>query len=148
VANLNYDIRSGLFTFLLDVGNVDLRSAIAKTIKSTTYYRLYYDQAAQTFDGINKVDVPFIVLTILPIEPDLDTVSRFYRCWIQFLVSAPSISGAENLATLLTDLLDDSEGDLAFGTHRVIEIRRQPQINLPTVEGVANIAVQYSLIIE
>ena len=149
MANINYDIRHGFFDLLLASGNTAFRAAIAKTVGGTTYHKLYYVQAPQAFpDGTTLVTPPYVVFNILPIEPDRDSATKFYSCWVQLLVSSLSATECEDIAGYITAILEDSESRLTIGAYTVREIRRQAQINLGVVETVNNIAVQYSLIFE
>ena len=148
VANINNDIRTWFYNRLLT--GTTFKADISKVVGSTTVYRLYYYQAPQVFPGTTTpVEPPYVVMDILPISQDRDSASKFYSCTLQFLVSSiASIAECETIAGHITDLLEDCEASMSVGTYQVIKITREPQINLPQVDRVFNIAVQYSILIQ
>lgn len=148
MANILQDIRKGFYDRLLS-GTTALKTLITKVVGATTFYRLYYDQAPQVFPGTSTaVAPPFIVISILPIDQDRDTASRFYRCIVQFLVASLSLSECETLAGYVMDQLEDAEASITVGTYRLLEIRRQPLIFLGQSEQVYTAVVQYSIILQ
>jgi hypothetical protein len=148
VANIAYDIRKGFYDLLLASGNTALRAKLAQVIDSGTDYKLYYIIAPQYLsNGKTPCVPPYVVMAMLPITPDMDTATKMYRVWVQFLVSATTVTECESISGMLTDILEDSEARLTIGSYHVVEIRRQPEIVLPSEENVANMIIQYSLLI-
>jgi len=148
MANINYAIRKGFYDKLVPSGSTTLKTALKQTVSTVDYFKLYYHQAPQFVTGTTALTLPYVVLDILPIDPDRDSGTKLYRCTLQLLVSASTIGNCEDIAGYITDALEDSESTLTFTGYQTVEIRRQPQINLGFIEHVWNIAVQYSIIIQ
>ena len=148
MANIQADIRSGFYT-LLTTGTTVFKTAITKVVGASTFIRLYYSQAPQVYPGTtSEVDPPYVIFDILPIDQEMDTATKLYRCTVQFLVASLSVGECENICGYISDMLEDSESSLTIGTYKVIEIRRQPQIYQGEVDKVCTGIVQYSIIIQ
>ncbi len=148
MANVNYDIRKGFFDKLLS-GSTSFKTAISKTDGGTARFKLFYEEAPQVFPGTQyAVAPPYVVMAILPIVQSRDSAVSLYDCTVQFLVSSLTKSECENIAGYVTDLLEDCEASLTIGTYLNVNILRGPQINLPRIDNVYNIAVQYSITIQ
>ena len=148
MANVNYDIRKGVLDKLL-TGTTSFKTAISKTVGATTFYRLYYSEVPQVYQGTSTAATPpWVAFSILPIIPERDSATKWYQFTLQFNVSALTQTDCDSLAGYLTDLMEDSEASLTIGTYQTVSVLRAPQVNLPKVDNVYNIAVQYSVIIQ
>lgn len=148
MANILTDIRTGFFTKLL-TGTTSFKSAIDITVGLTTFYRLWYDEAPQVYAGTTThVEPPWVTFSILPVDEDRDSCSKFYSCTVQFTIAALSVGECETIAGYLTALLDDCEASLSIGAYRVLDVRRQSVSFQGKLDNVYSIIVQYSLLIE
>jgi len=147
--NILYYIRKGFYDKLIPSGTNTFKTSVLQTVSGTSYYKLYHHLAPQVIPG-TKTDVtlPYVVYDTLPITQERDSAVKWYRCMMQFVVAGSSQSEAEDVAGYLTDLLEDSEASLSFTGYTTLGIFREPMISQGFIEGVWNIVVQYSIIIQ
>jgi hypothetical protein len=147
MANINNDIRVGVFTKLLT--GTALKAAVAQASGGTMYYKIYYNRAPQVLPGTTAdVSLPFVVFDVLPINPSRDSGTKWYETSVQFVVGSLTASECETIAGLITDLMEDCEATLTIGTYATVQVLREPQVNLGEIEGVHNIAVQYGIMVQ
>ena len=145
--NLQYYIRKGLFDLLL--ANTALKTAITQTVSATPYYKLYFHEAPQAIPGTSTdVTLPYIVMDLLPISQMRDTATKLYSFTVQFLCAGATLSDVEGLAGNITTAVEDKETSTTMTSHTVISILRDSQINQGLIDGIWNLVVQYSLIIQ
>lgn len=138
MAEVHNAIRTGFYTRLMGATNT-FKTAV---YKSATYPGLYYN-IANTGETL-----PYTVFDILPINPSLDSASKFYECLIQFNVAHTTLGGCETIAGYLNDRLDDSLSSLSFTGYSALRFDRRPEIPLGIIDNVWNIIVQYGLYLE
>jgi hypothetical protein len=132
-------------------GTTSFKTALTKVVGVTTFYKFYYHQAPQVYPGTTTpIDPPYVVFDILPIDPDRDSASEFYRCTIQFLVASLALGDCENVAGYINDLLDVKgvEATITIGNYKLLEVRRAAQNFLGQIELVYNISIEYSIILQ
>lgn len=137
-----YQIRKGFYNRLVGGAN-DFRTLL---MLAASKYKLFYHIAPQLFPQTQlKVNPPFVVFDILPINQQRDTVNKFYDAIVQFRVVGLNIEQSESLSKELTNRLEDSENELIFEGYKTIRITREPTIDLGQIENFWNIIVQYRI---